>query len=260
MHFWSRALKRLGPRRVSREIQAIQPSTMKTDPSFKLVAAVILTGVFLALFDTAQAAEPKAKRTRTRTGTYQSSNGNSGTLNSTVTRGNGEALRTGTLTNQDGQTTTHTSDRKWDKTTGTGTVSSSTTLPDGDTMGRQGTLTKNADGSVSGQGTFTGYSGKTSTYAETTSKTATGTSTTGTITGPNGQASTVNSSFNRTAPGSTTRDTTVTGPNGKSTQKEIATKVNSDGTGTRVIETTKPDGTTETRTETFTITPAPKGP
>ena len=233
---------------------------MKTDHSFKFVAAVILTGVFLALFAPAHAAEPKAKRTRTHTGTYQSSNGNSGTLNTTVTRGNGEAVRNSSLTNQNGQTTTHTSDRTWDKATGPGTVSSSTTLPDGDTMGRQGTLTKNADGSVSGQGTFTGYSGKTSTYTNTTVKTANGATTTGTITGPNGQVSTVNSSVSRTGPGATTRDTTVTGPNGKSAEKEIATQVNPDGTGTRVIQVTKPDGTTETRTETFTITPAPKGP
>ena len=227
---------------------------MKTDHSFKLVSALILTGVFLALFGSAHAAEPKAKRTHTRSGSYQDSHGKSGTINSTVTRGDGETVRNGTLTNQDGQTVTHASDRKWDKATGTGTVSSSTTLPDGDTMSRQGTLTKNADGSVSGQGTITGYKGKTSTYSETTSKTANGLSTTGTITGPDGKVSTVNSSLSKTGPGATTRDTTVTGPNGKTAEKEIATKVNPDGTGTRVIETTKPDGTTSTRTETFTIT------
>ena len=233
---------------------------MKTDPSFKLVAALILTGVFLALFDSVHAAEPKAKRTHTRSGTYQDSNGKSGTINSTVTRGAGETVRNGTLTNQEGQTVTHASDRKWDKATGTGTVSSSTTLPDGDTMGRQGTLAKNADGSISGQGTFTGYAGKTSTYANTTVKTANGATTAGTITGPNGQVSTVNSSAAKTGLGASTRDTSVTGPNGKTAEKEIATQVNPDGTGTRVIQVTKPDGTTETRTVTFTITPAPKGP
>ena len=62
---------------------------MKTDHSFKLVSALILTGVFLALFGSAHAAEPKAKRTHTRSGSYQDSNGKSGTINSTVTRGDG---------------------------------------------------------------------------------------------------------------------------------------------------------------------------
>lgn len=70
---------------------------MKTDHSFKLVLALILLGVFLVLFSSARAAQPKAKRTRTRTGTYQDSNGDSGTLNSTVTRGGGEATRNSTL-------------------------------------------------------------------------------------------------------------------------------------------------------------------
>ena len=53
---------------------------------------------------------------------------------------------------------------------------------------------------------------------------------------------------------------TITGPNGQTADKVVASKINTDGTGTRVINVTKPDGTTETRTETFTITPAPKVP
>ena len=226
---------------------------MKTDNSFKLVLALIVLGVFIVLFSSASAAEPKLKRTHVRIGTYQSSNGNSGTFNSTVTRGQGEASRATAVTNQNGQTATHTADRTWDKSTGTGTVSTSTKDFDGDTMGRQGTLVKNADGTISGQGTFTGYNGKTSTYAETTAKTATGSTTTGTITGPNGKTATVNSATTRNAPGDYSRDTTITGPNGKTSEREIATKVNADGTGTRVVEVTKPDGTKETRTETFTV-------
>src|SRR6185312_15864056 len=112
-------------RPVSRSSHSIPASTMKTDHSFKLVLALVLFGLFVVLFSSASAAEPKARRTRTRTGTYENSNGNSGTVNSTVTRGGGEASRATTLTNQNGQTATHTANRTWDKATGTGTVSSS---------------------------------------------------------------------------------------------------------------------------------------
>jgi hypothetical protein len=232
---------------------------MKNDHSFKLVAALILTGVFIALFSTARAAEPtKPKRTKARSGTFQSSNGNSGTVNSTVSRGGGETTRNTTATNQDGKTATHAFDRTMDKATGTGTVTASSTNFDGATTSRQGTLVRNADGSVTGQGTLTGPKGQVSTYAETTTKTAAGCSTTGTITRANGQTATIDKEVTKTGPGQVSSETTITGANGKTLEKVVATKVNPDGTGTRVVEVTKPDGTTETRTETFTVTPAPK--
>ena len=88
---------------------------MKPDHSFKLVAALILTGVFIALFSTGHAAETtKPKHTKSRSGTFQSSKGNSGTFDSTVTRGGGETTRNSTLTNQDGKTATHSFDRTVD--------------------------------------------------------------------------------------------------------------------------------------------------
>ncbi len=205
---------------------------MKNDHSFKLVAAVILTGVFLALFTPARAAdetaEPKTK-TRVRAGTYQSSNGNSGTVNSTTTRAAGTKTRLSTLTNQNGQTATQSSTRTWNKAAGTGTVSASTTGFNGATSTRQGTLTKNSDGSISGQGTITGPQGKTSTYANNTVKTATGTSTTGTI----------------------------TGANGKTVDRNVTNTVGPAGTDTRVVDITKPNGTTSSRTQTLVQTSTP---
>lgn len=233
---------------------------MKHDPAYKIIAAVILTGVAVSLFAPAShAAEAttKPKHTKTRSGTYQDSNGGSGTVNSTVTQGGGERTRNTTLTNQYGQTATHAADRTWDKSTGTGTVSTSTTGFNGRSTSRQGTLTKNADGSVSGQGTLTGPKGQTSTYADNTVKTDTGRATTGTITGPKGQSSTFTNDVDHTAPGAVTRTSTLTGPKGQTTEREVSRQVNPDGSGTRVIQVTKPDGTTESRTETFQASSAP---
>jgi len=205
---------------------------MKNDHSFKVVAAVILTGVFLALFTPARAADdttPPKTPAKTRSGTYQSSNGNSGTVNSTITRGAGTRTRLSTVTNQNGQTANQSATRTWNRAAGTGTVSSSTTGFNGNTSSRQGTLTKNADGSVSGQGTITGPQGKTSTYANNTVRTATGSSTTGTITGPNGQT----------------------------VDKNVTNTFGPGGTDTRVVDITKPNGTTTSRTTTYVETDAP---
>lgn len=231
---------------------------MKNDHSFTFVAAVILTGVVLAFANSAQAASaPKKSRTKERAGSYESSNGKTGTFDSTTTRAKGETIRNGSRTNQDGETATRSLDRTWDKSTGTGTVNASATLANGKTESREGTLAKNADGSIASQGTITGPNGKTSTYAATTEKTDAGSSTTGTITGPNGKTANYETAVTKNAPGDITRETTVTGPNGKTSERVVATKTNGDGTGTRTVEVTKPDGTTETRTETFTVTTTP---
>lgn len=228
---------------------------MKNDHSFTFVAAVILTGVALALANPAHAAgAPKKTRTKERTGTYEGSNGHSGSFDSTTTRTKGETVRNRSRTNQDGERTNRSSDRQWDKTTGTGTVRTSTTLANGKTESRDGTLNTNADGSIASQGTITGPSGKIATYTATTEKTGSGSSTAGTITGPNGKSSSYEASLTKNAPGDITRETTVTGPGGKTSKRVVATRINADGTGTRTVEVTKPDGTTETRTETFTVT------
>lgn len=227
---------------------------MKNDYSFKFAAGAILAGVILAFINPAEAADgARAQRSKASSGTYENTTGKTGTFTRTSTRGGGQLHRDGTWTNQDGQTGTRTFDRALDKTTGTGTVSASTTGVNGNTRSRAGTLSKNADGSVSSQGTVTGSNGKTGTYAGTTVKTATGSTTFGTISGPAGKTASYESATSKIATGEVSRTTTTTGPNGKTSERVTGTKMNGDGTGTRTVEVTKPDGTTETRTETFTV-------
>ncbi len=220
------------------------------DLSFKLLAVIIVAGLIAACLPSAHAAPEKS---RTRTGTFATSDGKSGTATGTVNRAKGETQRSATWTNQNGQTGSRTADRKFDTTSGTGTINTITTRADGRTATRDGNVTKNADGTISAAGTTTGFNGKSANYATTTSKTETGSSTVGTFTGPNGKTSTINSSTSR-ADGQISKDTTVVGPNGKSTERITATKLNGDGTATRTLEVTKADGTKESRTETFTVT------
>jgi hypothetical protein len=228
---------------------------MKNSFSSKFALTALVAG---ALIISANSAFAAAKtHIRTRTGTYQNSNGKSGTFTDTTTHSPGETQRQDSWTNQDGKTGTHESTRTWDKTTGTGTVSSSTTLPDGKTSSRTGTIAKTGDNTYESKGTVTTPNGKVATYDAVTTKTATGRTTQDTITGPNGKQTTVNSTVTKEGKGEVERATTITGPNGKTEQKNVETKVNPDGSGTRTVQITKPDGTTETRTENFTTTSTP---
>jgi len=220
------------------------------DYSFNLLCIIIVAGLVAACLPSAHAAD--AEKKRTRTGTYQASKGQSGSATGTTTRAKGEVQRDATRTNQNGQTDTRTSDRKFDAATGTGTVNAATTQPDGRIASRAGNFTKNADGSVNATGTTTGFDGKRANYTTTTTKTDTASTTTGTLTGQNGKTTTLNSSTTR-ADGRKAKDTIVTGPGGKSAGRVTATKLNGDGTGTRTVEITQPDGTKETRIETFTV-------
>src|SRR5581483_9572279 len=174
------------------------------------------------------------ERVHTRAGTWQSSRGGSGTFSETTTRGHGLLQRQGTWTNQNGGVGTHSYTRNYDKSTGTGTFTGSTTRPDGKTTSRDGTMTKNADGSVTTNGQFTHANGKVSDYTATTVKTADGRETTGTITSPNGKVSNLQTDVVHND-GVTTRDETITGPNGKTFTRDATTQVNPDGTGTKTI-------------------------
>jgi hypothetical protein len=216
--------------------------------AFKLLAVIILAGLIAACLPSAHAAPEKS---RTRNGTFATSDGKSGTASGTVTRAKGETKRSGTWTNQNGQTGSRSAERKFDAASGTGTINTTATRADGLTATRDGNFTKNADGSLSADGTTTGFNGKSANYTTTTSKTENGTTTTGTLTGPNNKTATINSSTNRTD-GLISKDTTVVGPKGNSIEPVTATQLNGNGTATRTIEVTKPDGSKETRTETFT--------
>lgn len=225
---------------------------MTNSLSHKLVAACMLAAVILSYVSISSAAEPRPK-TRTRTGTYQSSKGTSGTFSSSTTRTPGKEETNRTWTNQNGGTGTQQSEKTWDKSTGTGSYSGTTTRPDGKTTSREGTTTKMDDHTFQSQGTITRADGKTGTVQSTTTKTDTGRQTQGTVTRPGGKQSTIDTQVTHTA-GETNRSTTVTGPNGKSSERVVDTHLNGDGTGVRTIEVTKPDGTTESRSETFTVT------
>ena len=217
--------------------------------SLKLLAISVIAGVVLAFTNTSSA----AVKTHSRSGSYQNSKGGSGTFNQTTVRSPGQVTREGTWTNQNNGVGQHEGLRTWDKTTGTGTVSASTTRPDGKTTSRTGTIAKTGDNTFHNEGILTGANGKQATYDTTTTKTDSGRSTTGTVTGPQGNQRTLNSEVSKLGNGETSRDTTLTGANGKTFEREVDTKINPDGTGTRTVEVTKADGSTETRTETFTV-------
>ena len=171
---------------------------MKQDRCFKFLAATLLLGVVLAFVNPTHAAERK-ERTKTRSGTYRTGEGKSGTTEGTVTRRQGEVERTGSDTNQDGETATRTSDRQWDKDTGT------------DTRTTTGAIT-NADG-------------KTATVDTTVTHGIGEVDKTTTITGPNGKTVERVVATKKNADGTFTRIIQVTNPDGTtSTRTEIVTE------------------------------------
>jgi len=245
----------------------------------KIVPVLYVTAITVLLFVSSAYAAGQT-RTRARTGTYQDSDGNSGTSDTSTTVSPGSKEQSATWTNQNGQTGSHTQASTWNKTTNTGTVSSSTTLTNGKKKSRKGTVAETAPNTYDITGTKTGLNGQTSSFDQTKVKTDAGSTTTGTITGPKGVSnldSTTTKSANGytkdttiTGPkgGATTTDTTVTrstgetvkstegtSPKGKTEDRVVDTKYNADGSGTRTIENNGPDGKTYTRTETFSARP-----
>ena len=228
------------------------PLLMKQDRTFKYLAAAILAGVFLAIAEPAHAAEGK-ERTKKHSGTYSTSEGKSGSAETTVTKGKGRKTREGSASNQDGETVTRKSERLTDRDAGTSSLSSTTTGPGGKTATTNSTATRTGEGTASTTGTRTGFNGETSTYAGTVAKTEEGRTATGTITGPDGKTAAVNTTATH-GDGEANKTTTLTGQDGKTVERIVATRKNPDGTFTRTIQVTNPDGTTSTRTETVTVT------
>ena len=185
---------------------------------------------------------------KTRTGTYSTSTGKSGTLAETTTRAPGKVDRTVSATNQAGLTTTSNSERTFNPAAGTGTYSRTTTAPSGKTATVNNSSSTNPDGTISTTGTRTGFNGKTDSLAATTTKTDSGSTTAGTITGPNGKTASLSTVVTK-EPDGIGRDTTITGANGQVLTRDEYTQKNTDGSLTRTIETIKPDGATSTRTE-----------
>jgi hypothetical protein len=199
---------------------------MKSDPLLKFITLAVLAGLAVAFTTAARAEDAKDI---TRTGTYATSNGASGTVNSNVTRANGVVTRKGTFTNAAGGTGSFQNQAVWNKSTHSATVNGSVTRPNGATTSWQGTAVRTAPGVISEKGTITGPRGGQATY-------------TGTAT--------------RTAPGSWDNKQVITNANGTVTDRNVQTTV-VDGQGNRVTTVTLPDGSTMTRTATFTQAAAP---
>ncbi len=80
------------------------------------------------------AAEKEKKSSiKKHSGTYETSNGKSGTFESTTTHEQGRTERKGSATNQDGQTATREAVRTNDKEAGTSELTATTTGPEGKT-------------------------------------------------------------------------------------------------------------------------------
>ncbi len=197
---------------------------MKNEPLFKLIAIAGIASVFLAFASAAHAGQ-REKET-TRTGSYTTSKGGSGTISSTTTRANGVVNKQGSWTNAAGGTGSWQSQTTWDKSTKTATVDGSATRPNGATTTWQGTKAVTAPGTISGSGTLTRANGTTATYQSTDTK---------------------------AAPGTWDKSTVITNANGTTIDRSVQTTV-SGSSGTRVETTTLPDGKTVTRDTSFTQT------
>jgi hypothetical protein len=127
--------------------------------------------------------------------------------------------------------------KTWDKTTKSGSYSSSKTLPNGKTVSKSGTVTKNADGSYLKHGTITGPDGKVATIDKTITKNADGTRTVhGTVAGPDGKTTTIDKTIQKTDTGrvSTGSYTTSDGKTGTFERTAVNTK-NADGSITQNV-------------------------
>jgi hypothetical protein len=112
---------------------------------------VFITAVFLLiLFAQAEVLAGQ----ESRSGSYQGRK-TSGTWQQNVNRTQGHVDRNTTWQNERGQGS-RAAEKNWNKETGTGSYSSTTTRADGKTTSRQGTVTKTGEGSYSVEGTRTG--------------------------------------------------------------------------------------------------------
>lgn len=203
---------------------------MKNEPLFKVVVAAGLAALVLAFTNAAHASDGKEI---TRTGTYTTSEGGSGSASSVTTRSPRVVNRQGSWTNAAGGTGTWQSQTLWNKDTKTATVSGSATRPNGAKVSWQATETRTAPGAISEKGTL--------------------------IRG-NGQQSTFTATDTRVGPGTWDKQEVITTADGKTIDRTVDTSV-ANGKGTRTATTTLPDGRTVTREASFTQTlstpPAP---
>lgn len=185
------------------------PITMKNEPVLKSLAAAITAGVILAFATSSHAAEPRGVRPPT--------SGQRSGLPS------GETVRSATVTDETGQIALSSIDRKWDQTTGTGTLNEASITPDGKIATREANLTRNQDGTITAKGTFTDFNGRTVNFSETTKSTAAGRIVVqGKMFGPDGEVATYEAADSRTGRNQIKRTTVITKADGtKETRVEI---------------------------------------
>lgn len=174
------------------------------------------------------------ERTRSRQGDR------GGSAEARTKRDRGDLERDATWTTPAGGVGQHSLDRTWDQSTGTGTVTSSTTRPNGNTFGREGTLAKTAPGSGTAAGTFTRPDGTTGTYSGTTSRTENGRSTERSATTSDGKTASSAITTSKTDTGAS-RTAVRTGPKGgAATVQTDLTKSDTGYTAERTVTKTPP--------------------
>jgi hypothetical protein len=172
---------------------------------------------------------------QTRSGSYKTGKGHTGTYQGRVERAPGSVKREGSITTENGRTYSRSSSSTYDKDTGA--VKREITGPGGNTRNVTGTYNK--DTNVYDR-TITGAKGN-SVQATTTYDKA-GKSATTTYTGRDGKTATSTSTYN---PGTRGFDTTVTGPGGNSATRSTSNTYNPE-TGTLTHGVTGPKGNTRT--------------
>ncbi len=260
-------------------------------PSHCLPAGAALLIAAFALASTAQAARPARaiKRSGNATGSYTTAGGRSGTFQNSVNHQPGSATRTTTWNPSSGGQGVQTANRTYNPATGTGTRSSSTTLPNGNSTSSQGTFSKSGN-ATNYNGTYTNAQGQTGTVTDTRTKTTNGYTNDRTITRPNGQTVTEDRSVTHNLDGTTSIQNSVTGPKGTASDTLTRTPAangftttgtytnaqgqngtinrtdtrttNPDGSTTNTLDTTigRPNGQTVDRESSVTILPTPPRP
>ena len=214
---------------------------------------------------------------RIRSGSYQGPR-SSGTWQQKVERTPGQVQRSTTWQNQHGPGS-RVNTRYWNRESGTGGYSSTTTLGNGRTFTRQGTVTRNGQGLYTVDGTRTGPNGKVTNVKKTLTRNADGSASVHSVyTGPQGKTKNIDSTIQRTAQGRAVSGTYATsgGKSGTFDSKVTRTEnglvkeqslTNQDGgnwhrniirtrqgdTVTRQAEVTNPLGQTRSHTSSATV-------
>jgi len=236
-----------------------------------------MTVITMAVFSIALTTDSFA-RERGSSGSYKGRSGSGGTFQRNANRSQGSINKSTTWQNERGQESREVQ-RNWDKETKSGAYSSTKTRADGKAVSRQGTVSKNEDGSFSQQGTITGPKGKTTDVSRSTTKNEDGSrGVQTTYTGQDGKTATVDKTIThqdgtRSVSGSyetsTGKTGTFTGQKVKSDGNIVSDRsiINQDGkiwsqhaevdkdgnVITRDVTNTNPEGESKSFTQSVTV-------